>query len=138
MWTFLKEINKEGTTIILTTHYLEEAENLCRNIAIINHGKLVENTSMKKLLRTLNMETFVLDLGKPIKEVPTLPEHKVNLLDDTTLEVEVSKGIGINPIFTELSNRNITVTSMRNKSNRLEQLFLHLVENGLDDRHTQQ
>lgn len=137
MWTFLKKINKEGTTIILTTHYLEEAENLCRNIAIINHGELVENTSMKKLLRTLNMETFVLDLGKPIKEPPILPKHKVNLVDNTTLEVEVSKGIGINPIFTELSNRNITVTSMRNKSNRLEQLFMDLVENGLDDRHTQ-
>ena len=137
MWVFLKKINLEGTTIILTTHYLEEAENLCRNIAIINHGALVENTSMKKLLRTLNMETFVLDLGKPIKEPPILPQHKVNLIDESTLEVEVSMGIGINPIFNELSKRNITVTSMRNKSNRLEQLFMNLVEDGLDDRHIQ-
>ncbi len=127
MWTFLKEINAQGTTIILTTHYLEEAESLCRNIAIIDQGRIIENTSMKKLLNQLNNEAFVLDLAEPIEVLPTLADHAISLIDKTTLEVRIPKGAGINKLFDALSQHNIKVLSMRNKSNRLEQLFLSLV-----------
>jgi ABC-2 type transport system ATP-binding protein len=119
MWEFLKELNEAGTTIILTTHYLEEAEMLCRNIGIIQSGELIENTSMKELLSKLQSETFILDI------VPTNKEIK---LVDYHYELEVQKGQGINDVFTQLSNQGITVTSMRNKSNRLEELFLKLTE----------
>lgn len=128
MWAFLKEINAKGTTIILTTHYLDEAESLCRNIAIIDKGELVENTSMKRLLGKLNSETFVLDLVQPIAALPPLPGHTLQLLDDHTLEVEVSKDKPLNSLFADLTARGIGVASMRNKTNRLEQLFLHLVD----------
>jgi ABC-2 type transport system ATP-binding protein len=128
MWAFLKEINSKGTTIILTTHYLEEAENLCRNIAIIDHGLLVENTSMKKLLGQLQMEIFVLDLRDPIESPPRINGHNFRLVDDHTLEVELSKGRALNKVFEDLSAHNIEVLSMRNKTNRLEQLFMHLVD----------
>ena len=128
MWAFLKEINAKGTTIILTTHYLDEAESLCRNIAIIDKGELVENTSMKRLLGKLNSETFVLDLVQPIAALPPLPGHTLHLLDDHTLEVEVSKDKPLNSLFADLSAHGISVASMRNKTNRLEQLFLHLVD----------
>ena len=127
MWEYLRKINREGTTIILTTHYLEEAESLCRNIAIIDNGELVENTSMKRLLNQLNTETFVLDLSHPIATLPELPGHAVRLVDDHTLEVEVSRDKGINKLFTDLSGHGIEVLSMRNKTNRLEQLFMHIV-----------
>ncbi len=128
MWDFLREINANGTTIILTTHYLEEAENLCRNIAIIDRGELIENTSVKHLINQLHMETFVLDLAKPLTQLPELPEHSITQLDDTTLEVVICKGQSINQLFHDLSQHDIEVLSMRNKTNRLEELFLHLVE----------
>jgi ABC-2 type transport system ATP-binding protein len=129
MWEFLKRINAEGTTIILTTHYLEEAENLCRNIAIIDRGLLVENTSMKRLLQQLHYETFVLDLSAPLERLPTVTTHAITLIDPTTLEVEVERDQGINNLFSALTQQGIEVLSMRNKTNRLEQLFLRLVGN---------
>ncbi|MHB8745197.1 MAG: ABC transporter ATP-binding protein [Gammaproteobacteria bacterium] len=127
MWEFLRAINAQGTTIILTTHYLEEAESLCRNIAIINEGRLVENTSMRGLLKTLNTETFVLDLLQPILILPDLPKHALQLIDDHTLEVQVSRDQPVNRLFADLSAQGIEVLSMRNKTNRLEELFVHLV-----------
>ncbi len=130
MWQFLREINARGTTIILTTHYLEEAENLCRNIAIIDRGMLVENTSMKRLLNQLNQHTFVLDLSRPATALPALPGYAARLVDESTMEVDVDKGQNINQLFAQLSAHGIHVTSMRNKTNRLEQLFLHLIGNG--------
>jgi ABC-2 type transport system ATP-binding protein len=130
LWDFLRGINARGTTIILTTHYLEEAESLCRHIAIIDHGRLVEHTSMKRLLQKLQMETFVLDLREPLRSMPELPGHHLQLVDEYTLEVEISKRQSINKLFADLSAHNIHVLSMRNKSNRLEQLFMDLVENG--------
>ncbi len=129
MWSFLRELNAAGTTIILTTHYLEEAENLCKNIAIIDQGNIVENTSMKALLGTLQMETFVLDLEKPIDHAPDIKTHCLRLIDDTTLEAEIPKSQSINFVFNELSKLGINVMSMRNKANRLEQLFVNLIGN---------
>jgi ABC-2 type transport system ATP-binding protein len=128
MWQFLREINAAGTTIILTTHYLEEAESLCRNIAIIDEGELIENTSTRQLLNTLSMETFVLDLDTPLSTLPDLPDHKLQLIDEHTLEVEILRDKTINRLFSDLSGLGINVLSMRNKTNRLEQLFMHLVE----------
>ncbi len=129
MWRFLEEINQQGITIILTTHYLEEAESLCRNIAIIDKGKIVENTSMKALLSKLNVETFVLDI-EPVKQAPNIPKYRSRLLDDHTLEVEVQKSEGLSPVFEQLSEQGVQVMSMRNKANRLEELFVRLVEQG--------
>ncbi len=129
MWQFLRKINQEGTTIILTTHYLEEAENLCNNIAIIDHGLTIENTSMRSLLSRLNMETFVLYLADHVQEVPTHIEgYELRIIDDNTLEVDISQTHSINRVFEILSAHGIKVLSMRNKSNRLEQLFMHLVD----------
>lgn len=127
MWEFLKELNEAGTTIILTTHYLEEAEMLCRNIGIIQSGELIENTSMKELLSKLQSETFILDIVPTNKEIKLVDYH-YELEDQQTLAVEVQKDQGINDVFTQLSNQGIKVTSMRNKSNRLEELFLKLTE----------
>jgi ABC-2 type transport system ATP-binding protein len=129
MWQFLQEINQQGITIILTTHYLEEAEMLCRNIAIIDKGQIVENTSMKSLLAKLNVETFVLDIAPTEKQV-TLNDFETRMLDDHTLEVDVEKSEGLNAVFAGLSAQGIQVMSMRNKSNRLEELFVRLVESG--------
>jgi len=128
MWKFLVELNKQGTTIILTTHYLEEAENLCRNIAIINKGKVVEHTSTRQLLDRLGNETFVLDLKQPLTDAPNLECHALRLLDECTLEVDTDQNTGITMLFEELKSHNIEIKSMRNKSNRLEQLFLDLVD----------
>ncbi|MCU7845593.1 MAG: ABC transporter ATP-binding protein [Candidatus Thiodiazotropha sp. (ex Monitilora ramsayi)] len=128
MWRFLQEINAKGTTIILTTHYLEEAESLCRNIAIIDHGKIIEQTSMPRLLSQLNTETFVLNLGNPLEAVPDLASYRVKLQDTETLEVEITREQSMNDLFDRLSQLGITVTSMRNKQNRLEQLFIDLVD----------
>lgn len=126
MWEFLRELNQEGITIILTTHYLEEAEMLCRNIAIIDSGTIVENTSMKQLLATLDIETFVLDL--PTNSIkPSLEGFDYRLIDDHTLEVDVKKAQGLNGVFNQLSEQGVQVLSMRNKSNRLEELFVRLV-----------
>lgn len=130
MWQFMRDINRQGTTIILTTHYLEEAENLCRHIAIIDKGQLIENTSIRKLLSTLHMETFVFDIQSPLQAAPELPGYTVRLVDANTLEVDVSREAALNQVFELLSAQNIQVTSMRNKSNRLEELFLHLTGNG--------
>jgi ABC-2 type transport system ATP-binding protein len=132
MWRFLKEINAAGTTIILTTHYLEEAESLCRNIAIIDEGSLIENTSTKQLLNTLHMETFVLDLEAPLSQLPEPGRHKLNWVDAHTIEAEICRDDSINTLFTELSEQGIRVRSMRNKTNRLEELFMNLVENDSD------
>ncbi|MBP2700595.1 ABC transporter ATP-binding protein [Photobacterium lucens] len=126
MWAFLRKINQEGVTIILTTHYLEEAEMLCRNIGIINHGELIEHTSMKDLLGKLELETFILDI-EPQTQTPQLTGMNSQLVDSTTLEVELKKGESLNPVFTQLSEQGIAVKSMRNKSNRLEELFVTLV-----------
>jgi len=134
MWQFLRQINAAGTTIILTTHYLEEAESLCRNIAIIDEGELIENTSTRQLLNTLHMETFVLDLETPLSELPDLGKQKLNLIDEQTLEAEVFRGDSLNDLFAGLSSHGIHVTSMRNKTNRLEELFMSLVENGSTGR----
>ncbi|MGB5405152.1 MAG: AAA family ATPase, partial [Thiogranum sp.] len=128
MWRFLQELNQAGTTIILTTHYLEEAESLCRNIGIIDEGELIESTSMKRLLSQLQMETFVLDLKSPLREAPRLAQDGVRLLDQHTLEADITRDRSINFLFDELSRHNIEVLSMRNKTNRLEQLFVNMVE----------
>ena len=129
MWDFLIDINQQGVTIVLTTHYLEEAESLCKNIAIINHGKIVENTSMKELLSRLNKETFIFDLNNPIKELPNLDDYNLKLIDTTTIEVEVDRERNINKLFEILTKKNIDITSMRNKTSRLEELFLKLLNN---------
>ncbi|ETI57990.1 ABC transporter ATP-binding protein [Marinomonas profundimaris] len=129
MWEFIKKLNEQGTTIILTTHYLEEAEQLCRNIAIINAGEIVENTSVKALLKTLNQETFILDLDVSVPDGWDLPEFNIVISKDaTTIEVEVIKGQSINAIFKALDAISVNVVSMRNKSNRLEELFVKLIK----------
>ena len=139
MWQFLRDINRQGTSIILTTHYLEEAENLCSNIAIIDHGCTIEHTSMRDLLNRLNMETFVLYLADHVNQLPLcIPGCDIRPIDDHTLEVDVQRGTGINPVFETLSKYNIQVTGMRNKSNRLEQLFVHLVEKNRNNPALQQ
>ncbi|MGI1677517.1 MAG: ABC transporter ATP-binding protein [Cellvibrionaceae bacterium] len=130
MWQFLKEINAQGTTIILTTHYLEEAESLCRNVAIIDKGRIVENTSIRALLSQLNKEVFILDTKEELAEPPSVNEYLIVLKDKHTLEVEVEKGKSLNELFEGLSKQNIHVVSMRNKANRLEELFVSLVEGG--------
>ncbi|WP_421185243.1 ABC transporter ATP-binding protein [Aeromonas enteropelogenes] len=129
MWTFLKELNEQGVTIILTTHYLEEAEMLCRNIGIIDKGRLIEHTSMKKLLAKLGRETFMLDLA-PGSAVPNLPEFNGRMQDERTLEVDLDKSQSLNSLFDQLSSQQVQVLSMRNKANRLEELFVSLVEEG--------
>lgn len=133
MWDFLCKLNESGMTIILTTHYLEEAENMCRNIAIINKGEIFKNTSMKSLLSDLNHETFILDLKHPVTQVPHTDEFTMTLIDENTLEVELSKDFSINRIFEVLNNHDIRVTSMRNKSNRLEELFIEMVQQNNSD-----
>ena len=128
MWSFLKEINKNGTTIILTTHYLEEAEQLCRNIGIIDHGEIVVDTSMKDLLRKLDVQGFVLDLEEPLKEAPNIEGFEIRLEDPLTLVTAVSKKSSINNLFSELNKIGINVKSMRNESNRLEELFIEMIK----------
>ncbi|MDF1587560.1 MAG: ABC transporter ATP-binding protein [Gammaproteobacteria bacterium] len=128
MWAFLTKINQQGTTIILTTHYLEEAENLCRNIAIIDHGNIIENTDMKSLLNKLHKETFIFYLKSALPNDFTLTIADYLKLDDTTIEIEIDRDTGLNSIFTALTQQNIDVCSMKNKANRLEELFLGLVE----------
>jgi len=128
MWEFLRQLNDEGTTIILTTHYLEEAENLCRHIAIIDEGRIIEHDRMATVLRKLHSEVFVLNLRQPLAAAPELPGYAVKLADDGSIEVEVTKAQNLNEIFAALSVRGIEVVSMRNKANRLEELFMRLVE----------
>ena len=128
MWDFLRRINAQGTTIILTTHYLEEAEALCRHIAIINHGKIVENTSIKTLLRQLRRETFILDCVEQLPGLVVIDGFATRRTDDHTLEVEVEKGQHLNQVFTALGAAGIHISSMRNRANRLEEMFVNLVE----------
>jgi ABC-2 type transport system ATP-binding protein len=128
MWSFLRKLNAEGTTIILTTHYLEEAESLCRNIAIINRGEIAERTSVAALLNTLHTETFVLNLKGRVSELPELGGFVLQHLDDCTLEVEMNRDHTINGLFDALSRNGIEVISLRNKQNRLERLFLEMVD----------
>ncbi|MGF1643838.1 MAG: ABC transporter ATP-binding protein [Thiotrichales bacterium] len=130
MWEFMRAVNAAGTTIILTTHYLEEAENLCRNIAIIDRGEIIENTSMKQLLGTLDTETFVLDLRHPLVAPPQLPGLEIAHWDAHTLEITLRKQASLNNLFQQLTAHGIEVISMRNKSNRLEELFVQLVQRG--------
>ena len=129
MWSFLKEQNAKGTTIILTTHYLEEAESLCNNIAIIDNGITIEQTQMRSLLNRLHIETFILYLADEIESLPDCGEHAVRLLDKTTLEVDINQNQNLSNVFHALKNCNIEVVSMKNKTNRLEQLFISMMNN---------
>ncbi len=129
MWQFLKQQNAKGTTIILTTHYLEEAESLCNNIAIIDHGITIEQTRMRTLLDRLHMETFVLYLANSIDEIPDCKDYSVRKIDDTTLEADINATKNISGLFAILSDCNIEVISMKNKTNRLEQLFISMLNN---------
>jgi len=134
MWKFLKEINEQGTTIILTTHYLEEAESLCKNIAIINKGVVIANTGMQTLLAKLHVETFILnteeDLQNKLQDWSDNKGCQIKKINDTTFEVEIPKGYSLNNLFSELDKRSINISSLRSKSNRLEELFIRLVEEG--------
>jgi ABC-2 type transport system ATP-binding protein len=129
MWELLQQINASGTTIILTTHYLEEAETLCRNIAIINQGRIVESGRMGSLLRRLHTETFVLNVRQNLAAAPVVAGFEITRVDDTTLEAEVTKDQSLNELFVQLSAQGLEVVSMRNKVNRLEEVFMRLVEN---------
>ena len=128
MWDLISKLNDDGTTIILTTHYLEEAEQLCRNIAIIDHGEIVENTSMKELLAKLDVQRFVIDLEHPIESAPELSHFTFKLQDPSTLIVAIDKQQTMNNLFTKLNKLNISVKSMRNESNRLEELFMNVIK----------
>lgn len=127
LWRFLKKINDQGTTIILTTHYLEEAEQLCKNVAIIDHGEIIENSNMKSLINRLNSHTVILDLESPPEKNLILDGYKNKLTDETTIEIEINRGQSINDLFQLLNKHQIIVTSMRNKTNRLEELFIRLI-----------
>ena len=127
MWELMQEVNAQGTTIILTTHYLEEAESLCRNIAIINHGEIVEHSDMTSLLARLHVDYFVLDLARPVNAAPKIEGYQIEQAEEKVLNVAVPKECGLNRLFQELSKNNIDVISLKNKSNRLEQLFMDLV-----------
>jgi len=129
MWKFLKQINKAGTTIILTTHYLEEAESLCNNIAIIDNGITIEQTQMRSLLDRLHVETFILYLRKAIEALPDCGDHAVRFIDKTTLEVDINQHQNLSEVFQTLHNCDIEVVSMKNKTNRLEQLFIAMMNN---------
>ena len=128
MWDFLREINGNGTTIILTTHYLEEAESLCRNVAIINQGEIVENTSVKALLREVNTEVFIFDCVTELDTMPQLQGYQGKLIDSHSFEVEVERGSSLNGLFEQLSSQGVQIGSMRNRANRLEELFVSLVQ----------
>lgn len=128
MWETMKQVNEQGTTIILTTHYLEEAESLCRNIAIINQGAIVEHTDMQSLLARLNEEHFVCDVKKPLTHVDYIPGYNIEVLNSMQISISVPKVLGLNQLFEGLSAQKIEVVSLKNKSNRLEQLFLDLID----------
>ena len=130
MWEFMQETNAQGTTIILTTHYLEEAENLCKNIAIINNGLMVEHTAMSTLLMRLHAETFLLNLQEPLQTLPTIDGYKLMLIDHDTISVEISRNQTINHLFNQLDKHDIHVLSLRNKTNRLEEVFMNMMEHG--------
>lgn len=127
LWELLKELNQQGTTIILTTHYLEEAEHLCKNVAIIDHGEIIEHENMKSLINRLTVQTVILDITQPITQKFNLDGYTHRFIDDTSLEIEIRRDQSINDLFSLLTQQNIYVASMRNKTNRLEELFIHLV-----------
>lgn len=127
MWTYLSELNRQGTTIILTTHYLEEAECLCRNMAIIDEGQIVRQGRISELLQELHVETLILDLAKPLNTVPVLASYPCELLNESSVQIEIQQGQGLNDLFAQLSAQNIQVSSLRNKANRLEELFVRLI-----------
>ena len=137
MWDLMRKINAKGTTIILTTHYLEEAESLCRNIAIMDEGKIIENDLMVNVVRKLQREVFVLSLENTIEQVPVLHGYEVRLRNNHEIEVEVARGQGLNSVFRALSDQSLNVTSMRTKTNRLEELFIRLVESKSGGESTQ-
>lgn len=128
MWEFMQELNREGITIILTTHYLQEAEKLCRNVGVIELGDLILNTDMKSLFKQLQQETYVLDLAHPCDSLPDELSQFVRLLDSTTIEVDIKRNTSINPVFDKLTSHNIGVISIQAKSNRLETLFMELLK----------
>jgi len=138
MWDYLRKLNQAGTTIILTTHYLEEAESLCRNIAIIDHGKIVEHSAMSNLLGKLDTQCFILELRKPLEQPPELPGYRLERIDGRTLSVEVPSELGIHKLFDSLSALGIEVVGLRNAANRLEQFFLNLVEAGKAAAHSEE
>ena len=127
LWQFLKHLNANGTTIILTTHYLEEAEQLCKNVAIIDHGEIIENANMKSLINRLNIQTLVLDFDKPLTHLPIIDHFHCRQVDEVSLEIDVRRGQSINDVFNYLTEQGFRVSSLRNKTNRLEELFIHLV-----------
>lgn len=127
LWRFLRKINEEGTTIILTTHYLEEAEQLCKNVAIIDHGEIIEHANMKSLVNRLHMQTLVLDFDLPVGNLPEFGNFNARKIDDNTIEVDIHRDQTVNKLFDLLTQHNYLVSSMRNKTNRLEELFIHLV-----------
>ncbi len=142
MWEYMRRINRdEGTTIILTTHYLEEAESLCRNIAIINHGEIVRNTSVRELLAELDTETFLLDLAEPVAQVPTIEGFELQQIEPSQLALVIHRGQQLNDVFSALSAQGIQVVSMRNRANRLEEMFVSMVESSqqaIDQREKQE
>jgi ABC-2 type transport system ATP-binding protein len=138
MWELFSEVNAAGVTIILTTHYLEEAESLCRNIAIIDGGRIIENDSMAKVIRKLQREVFVLNLRSPLTNVPILENYATRLRSDTELEVEITKGQSLNTLFEALTAQSIEVESMRTKTNRLEELFMRMVDDKKQESHSQE
>ncbi len=127
LWKFLTELNQQGTTIILTTHYLEEAEHLCKNLAIIDHGDIIENAAMKSMMNRLNIQTVLFDLAQPLDGMLDLPHYHYRMIDNTTLEVEITRDQNLNDLFNLFNRQHIQVTSMRNKTNRLEELFVRLI-----------
>jgi len=138
MWSFLREINRQGTTILLTTHYLEEAETLCKNIAIIDKGRIIEHTSMRELLGKLNTETYILDLRNPIDELPAIEDFTLKLIDPITIEAELNRDQQMNDLFNILTSKSIPIRSMRNKSNRLEELFIRLLSERSEADHPEE
>jgi ABC-2 type transport system ATP-binding protein len=127
LWRFLKRLNEAGTTIILTTHYLEEAEHLCKNVAIIDHGEIIENANMKTLINRLHVQTMILDVEQPMHHLPVLDDYTWRMQDATSIEVEINRQQSLNDLFNKLTVQQIRITSMRNKTNRLEELFIHLI-----------
>lgn len=127
LWAFLTELNQRGTTIILTTHYLEEAERLCKNVAIIDHGEIIENSNIKMLINRLAVQTIILDVAAPMTELPALGDYLLHFVDDMTLEIELRKEQSLNALFDAFTQRGINITGMRNKTNRLEELFVRLI-----------
>ncbi|MCB9359598.1 ABC transporter ATP-binding protein [Candidatus Woesearchaeota archaeon] len=134
MWSFLTRLNKSGTTIILTTHYLEEAEHLCKRIAIINKGMIIEDSSTKEIINKLDKQSYILDIASPMKKKPEMKGCNITIIDDTTIEIELDKSQNLSELMRLLDKEKITILSMRNKANRLEEMFIDLIENGKEGK----